>query len=284
MEHRTAHVAIHLCHVKALLYLWRQRLGVKHSRLERAVKGEKQCYHNRQRQPHDTVPKCIVLLQKCHYRGHAHSSRQQGKEQMRRRDTDALKGVKHGYVVGSMLAMEQGVGHHACLEHHKGHRQHHTEHAHQPRINLDSRHAVSHKPHDILGHEPSHERIAGQQVDAALALRDAIEEENEAERQPHKHLHGLCATHALHETALAEPLPRQHEERENKEQRVRKPSCYERQEIVPERILMRLIRHLAQQAVNVFFLDKTQKLVAALQIGGIIPAQRQDKRQQSRQA
>ncbi len=83
-----------------------------------------------------------------------------------------------------------------------------------PGINLQGSHLLLHHPNDVFGDEIGHERIAWQQIDAALALWDAVEEEHQEEGEPGEHLQRSSLLRILQETGLRELLPWQDEERE----------------------------------------------------------------------
>ena len=88
-----------------------------------------------------------------------------------------------------MFAMEDGVGHALPLQHHKGQGEDDAYGGHYP-YKCFQHHIflIAHQPHDILCHEHGHEGVAGQQIYAALALGYAVEEQDEAEAEPCKHL------------------------------------------------------------------------------------------------
>ena len=57
-------------------------------------------------------------------------------------------------------------------------------------------------------HEHGHEGVAGQQIYAALALGYAVEEQDEAETEPCKHLQTVGLAYALHQACIAKLFPR----------------------------------------------------------------------------
>ena len=96
--------------------------------------------------------------------------------------------MKHGDVVGSMLAMENGIWYAACSYNKRCNHEDNSQRGNHSCIYLQGSHLLLHHPHDVFGDEIGHERIAWQQIDAALALRDAVEEEYQEEGEPGEHL------------------------------------------------------------------------------------------------
>ena len=96
--------------------------------------------------------------------------------------------MEHGDVVGCMLAMENGIRYAACSYNKRSNHEDNGQRGNHAGIYLDGSHLFLHHPDDVFGDEISHERIAWQQIDAALAFRDAVEEEHQEEGEPGEHL------------------------------------------------------------------------------------------------
>ena len=122
--------------------------------------------------------------------------------------------MEHGDVVGSMLAMENGIWYAACAYNKRSNHEDDGQRGNHAGIYLDGSHLFLHHPDDVFGDEISHERIAWQQIDAALALWDAVEEEYQEEGEPGEHLQWSSLLRILQESSLRELLPWQDEERE----------------------------------------------------------------------
>ena len=123
-------------------------------------------------------------------------------------------GMEHGDVVGSMLAMENGIWYATCSYNKRSNHKDNCQRGNHAGIYLDGSHLLLHHPNDVFGDEISHERIAWQQIDAALALRDAVEEEHQKKGEPGEHLQRSSLLRILQESGLRELLPWQDEERE----------------------------------------------------------------------
>ena len=110
--------------------------------------------------------------------------------------------MKHGDIVGSMLAMENGVWYAACSYNKRSNHEDDGQRSNHPCIYLDGSHLLLHHPNDVFGDEIGHEWIAGQQIDAALALWDAVEEEYQKEGEPGEHLQRSSLLRILQEPGL----------------------------------------------------------------------------------
>ena len=122
--------------------------------------------------------------------------------------------MKHGDVVYGMLAVEDAFWHPSFFYHQQGDIENQGYRSNHPCINLQGSHLLLHHPNDVFGDEIGHERIAWQQINAALALWDAVEEEYQEESEPGEHLQRSSLLRILKETGLRELLPWQNEERE----------------------------------------------------------------------
>ena len=122
--------------------------------------------------------------------------------------------MEYGDVVGSMLAMENGIWYAACSYNKRSNHEDNCQRGNHPCIYLDGSHLLLHHPDDVFSYEISQERIAWLQLDAALALWDAVEEEHQEEGEPGEHLQRSSLLRILKESGLGELLPRQDEERE----------------------------------------------------------------------
>ena len=122
--------------------------------------------------------------------------------------------MEHGDVVYGMLTVEDTFWHPSFFYHQQGDIENQSYRSNHPGINLQGSHLLLHHPNEVFGDEISHERIAWQQIDAALALWDAVEEEHQEEGEPGEHLQRSSLLRILKETGLRELLPWQDEERE----------------------------------------------------------------------
>ena len=117
------------------------------------------------------------------------------------RERGVGQGVEHGNVVGSVVAVEDGVGYGAGAQGDEHDRDQETDDGEETDVDADGGVGALGQPDEILGDEHGHERIAGQQVDATLALGDAVEEEHEQEGEPREDLQGVGLAGTGHEGA-----------------------------------------------------------------------------------
>ena len=252
------------------------RLHAEHGRLEQPVQREEDGQH----QPCHCVGQCLCVVPPYvapeddnadyQYRQYQDGQRADGQCFECLLESDVLRCVA--------ACAEDAVGHQSGLQGGKQGQQddgqpgeHVAEGAYHGAV-------VAAQPQDVFGQEEGDERIDGEQVDAPFALGYAVEDENQHRGQEGEQ---PCVVHAADGVAQAFPsrfqtaaylfVILQYEERHQPQQRVGRPSGEDGHHVVPPRVLVRLVAHLAQEAPHVFFQYQCQKLVAPLAPGCHVP-------------
>ena len=138
---------------------------------------------------------------------------------------------------------------------------------------------------EVFGQEICHEGVHREKVNAALALRDAIEDEDDGGADEgveagvvHGGDRGLRPTPESVEIRL---LVFQNEEGNDDEEGIGDEAGEERQDVVIRRVLVRSVGHLARETQEVFLQDQSQEALPSLLIGSDIPHERQHAREQT---
>ena len=126
----------------------------------------------------------------------------------------------------------------------------------------------------ILSHKEGHKGIHGHDIYTTFAARDTIEDKHAKGGHQGEYLRAVHIPETLPDSLHVPTLT---DDGEN-HQSPRKQTCRQHDEIIPETILMTLIRHLTQETVYILLQEQLQETISLLLIGRIIPECRQNQR------
>ena len=172
---------------------------------------------------------------------------------------------------------EQRLGHPIHTHCHKGQKQEYGQPRHDAAKNTQGIQMPVAQIDDIFRKEICNERINGQKIHATFALWDAIEHENDGDAQERIE---PCIVHVADVSLETHPprAPAAHgfpimQEKQGKQhqQGIWHIPGHHRHHIVPSRVLMRSVCHLAHQPIDILFQHQAKKTLAPLCVGRHIP-------------